>query len=69
MFQKVPCQICHLSGLGWLVNQQNPSGYWQVKGGNLGQIISFHFGFCPFMIRFVKVQVFLKVLVVFGGGT
>ena len=29
--------------LGWLVNQRNPSGYWQVKGGGLGQIILFLF--------------------------
>ena len=27
-------------GLGWLVNQRNPSGYWQVTEGNVGQIIS-----------------------------
>ena len=26
-------------GLGWFVNQQNPSEYWQVKGGDLGQIL------------------------------
>ena len=38
MFQNIPCQICHLSGLAWLVNQQNPSGYWQVSGGDLGEI-------------------------------
>ena len=39
-------------GLGWFVNQRNPSGYWQVKGGDLGQIISFYVGFFPFMILF-----------------
>ena len=36
--------------LGRLVNQQNPSGYWQVTGSNLadlGQIVSFYFGFFP----------------------
>ena len=27
-------------GLGWLVNQRNPSGYWQVTKGDLSQIIS-----------------------------
>ena len=35
-------------GLGWFVNHQNPLGYWQVKGGDLGQIISFYFRFFPF---------------------
>ena len=39
-------------GLGWFINQANPSEYLQVKGGNLGQIISFYFGFFPFMILF-----------------
>ena len=28
-------------GLGWLANQRNPSGYWQVTKGDLSQIISF----------------------------
>ena len=28
-------------GLGWLVNQRNPSGYWQVTKGDLSQIIFF----------------------------
>ena len=27
-------------GLGWLVEQRNPSGYWQVTKGDLSQIIS-----------------------------
>ena len=43
-------------GLGWLVNQQNPSGYWQVTKGDLSQIISFlHDSFFfrfSFFIRF-----------------
>ena len=26
-------------GLGWLVNQRNPSGYWQVTKGDLSQIM------------------------------
>ena len=39
--------------LGWLVNQLNPSGYWQVvTRGELGEIISFYLGFFPFMILF-----------------
>ena len=36
--------------LGRLVNKRNPPGYWQVKGSDLadlGQIISFYFGFFP----------------------
>ena len=43
-------------GLGWLVNQRNPSGYWQVMKGDLSQIISFlHNSFLfrsSFFIRF-----------------
>ena len=44
-------------GLGWrLVNQRNPSGYWQVTKGDLSQIISFlHDSFLfrsSFFIRF-----------------
>ena len=39
-------------GLGWLVNQRNPPGYWQVTGGDLGLFISFSFGFFPSMIIF-----------------
>ena len=43
--------LSHLSfstrGLGWFVNQQNPSGYWQVTKGDLSQIIFFlHDFFC-----------------------
>ena len=33
-------------GLGWFVNQRNPSGYWQVTKGHLSQII------LPFTILF-----------------
>ena len=32
--------------LGWLVNQRNPSGYWQLTKGDLSQIISsLHYSF------------------------
>ena len=54
--QNVPCQICRPRGLGWLVNQRNPSGYWQVTKGDLSQIISsLHDSFLfrsSFFIRF-----------------
>ena len=43
-------------GLGWLVNQRNPSEYWQVTKGDLSQIISsLHDSFLfrsSFFIRF-----------------
>ena len=43
-------------GLGWLVNQRNPSRYWQVTKGDLSQIISsLHDSFLfrsSFFIRF-----------------
>ena len=43
-------------GLGWLVNQRNPSGYWQVTKGDLSEITSFlHDSFLfrsSFFIRF-----------------
>ena len=43
-------------GLGWLVHQRNPSGYWQMTKGDLSQIISFlHDSFLfrsSFFIRF-----------------
>ena len=45
----VPCQF-PTRRLGCLVNQRNPSGCWQVTGSDLadlGQIISFYFGFFP----------------------
>ena len=45
-----------IPGLGWLVNQRNPSGYWKVTKGDLSQLISFlHDSFlfrCSFFIRF-----------------
>ena len=56
--QNVPCQILSfpIRGLGWLVNQRNPSRYWQVTKGDLSQIISsLHDSFLfrsSFFIRF-----------------
>ena len=59
----VACQFSHAGFrpgargyLEWVVNQRNPSGYWQVvTGGELGQIICLGLAF-------------LKVLVASGRG-
>ena len=45
----VTCQFS-TQRLGRLVNKRNPSGYWQVTASDLadlGQIMSFYFGFFP----------------------
>ena len=39
-------------GLGWLVNQRNPSGYWQVTKGDLSQIHDSFLFRSSFFIRF-----------------
>ena len=57
--------LSHLSfsthGLGWFVNQRNPSGYWQVTKGDLSQIISFLHDF--FCLRLAFSSVWLRAVI------